>query len=167
MYISSIFKSQLSFNWHLNSSKVYATQSWILTTGCKIVPHCLSTPLIISKFKFDNRPFSMANDNISSLWRLSVSSYHHEGLKTAKLRISAQLWLLKLGYQLNCDYLNWNIGSTMTLKIGISDKTVTINLGYQLNWQLKLRYRLNKDYQSLDWVLQTSIKFNFQINQKC
>ena len=124
-------------------------------------------PLVSPKFKFVIGPFSMANDNISSLWRLRVSSYHHQGLKTAKIGISVQLWLLKLGYQLNCDYLNWNIGSTMTLKIGISDKTVTINLGYQLNWQLKLRYRLNKDYQSLDWVAQTSIKFKSQLNHKC
>jgi len=30
MYISSKFKCQLSFNWHLNLSKVRATQSWFL-----------------------------------------------------------------------------------------------------------------------------------------
>jgi hypothetical protein len=29
MYISSKFKSQLSFSWHLNLSKVCATQSWL------------------------------------------------------------------------------------------------------------------------------------------
>ena len=43
----------------------------------------------ISKFKY-NRPFSMANDNISSLWRLRVLSYHHQGLKTAKIGILVQ-----------------------------------------------------------------------------
>ena len=65
-----------------------AVKLWLLKSRfCPRLQDCPAlsiNPWEISKLKFDTGPFSMANDNISSLWRLRVLSYHHQGLKHNK-----------------------------------------------------------------------------------
>ena len=73
MYISCKFKCQLSLNWHLNLTKVCATQSWSLIIHCGIslgsLPKWLNSIFVLS---YDLLSFKDGENKINQGSKLKV-----------------------------------------------------------------------------------------------